>query len=70
MYNLDFAGAHDAFHQWQLGHPDDPLGPVSDAAAYLFHEFDRLHILEMELFVDDSNFEHRSKLLPDPQTRL
>ena len=69
MYNLDFARAHDAFHQWEQTHPDDPMGPASDAAAYLFHEFDRLRVLEMQLFVDDSNFENRSKLLPDPQTK-
>jgi hypothetical protein len=69
MYNLDFARAHDAFHQWEQGHPDDPLGPVSDAAAYLFHEFDRLHVLEFELFVDNSNFESRAKLAADPQVK-
>jgi len=50
MYNLDFDGAHQTFAAWERSHPDDPLGPVSNAAAYLFAEFDRLHILESELF--------------------
>ena len=50
MYNLDFEGAHRTFEQWQREHPADPLGPVSDAAAYLFGEFDRLHILQSQFF--------------------
>ena len=45
MYNLQFDAAHRTFGEWQRQHPADPLGPVSDAAAYLFAEFDRLHIL-------------------------
>jgi len=53
MYNLQFAEAHQTFHQWQGLHPDDPMGPASDAAAYLFSEFDRLHILQSEFFVHD-----------------
>ena len=69
MYNLEFAQAHQVFQQWEKLHPEDPLGPVSDAAAYLFNEFDRLHVLELELFVDDSHFEHRGKVAADPGTR-
>src|SRR5712672_2708643 len=69
MYNLEFAQAHQSFQQWDQTHPDDPLGPVSDAAAYLFEEFDRLHILESELFVNDSRFESRAKVSADPKTK-
>jgi hypothetical protein len=69
MYNLQFAEAHRAFQQWQQAHPADPLGPVSDAAAYLFDEFDRLHVLEVELFVDNAKFENRDKLAPNPQVK-
>ncbi|MGZ4833424.1 MAG: hypothetical protein ACXVZQ_10890, partial [Terriglobales bacterium] len=61
--------AHRQFQQWQQEHPEDPLGPASDAAAYLFAEFDRLHILESELFVNDQRFESRSRPQPDPQTK-
>ncbi len=69
MYNLQFDEAHRIFRSWEQAHPADPLGPVSDAAAYLFSEFDRLHVLESELFTDDAKFESRSKLAPDPQAR-
>ncbi len=69
MYNLQFEEAHRTFQGWEQAHPEDPLGPVSDAAAYLFSEFDRLHILESELFTDDNKFESRSKLAPDPKAR-
>jgi hypothetical protein len=69
MYNLDFEGAHAVFQSWKMRHPDDALGPVSNAAAYLFAEFDRLHILESELFIDDARFAKRAKPVPDPQAR-
>jgi hypothetical protein len=69
MYNLQFGNAHLAFQQWQREHPEDPFGPVSDAAAYLFSEFDRLHVLEVELFVNDQKFESRSRPAPNPQVK-
>src|SRR5579883_2836062 len=69
LYNLDFAGAHAIFREWQHTHPDDPLGPASDAAAYLFAELDRLHILESDFFVDDGNFVKRSKPAADPAVK-
>jgi hypothetical protein len=69
MYNLDFPGAHATFLTYQQAHPEDPLGFVSNAAAYLFSEFDRLHILEADLFTDDHKFENRSKLSPDPAVK-
>ena len=69
MYNLDFSGAHATFQSWESSHPDDPLGPASNAAAYLFSEFDRLHILQSELFTDNDRFAKRGKLAPDPQMR-
>ena len=69
MYNLDFTGAHATFEAWAVSHPDDAVGPVSDAAAYLFSEFNRLHILESELFTDNDRFAKRNKLLPDPEAR-
>jgi len=65
MYNLDFTGAHDTFHQYQAANPQDAMGFVSDAAAYLFSEFERLHVLESDLFVDDNHFDTRRKLTPD-----
>jgi hypothetical protein len=69
MYNLDFDAAHQTFVAWERAHPDDPLGPVSNAAAYLFAEFDRMHILESEFFVDNAKFEHRKSFTPDAHLR-
>ena len=69
MYNLDFPGAHQSFQSYEQTHPRDPLGPVSNAAAYLFSEFDRLHILEVELFTDNNKFENREKPSPNPEVR-
>jgi hypothetical protein len=69
MYNLDFGGAHATLRKYQQTHPDDPLGHVCNAAAYLFSEFDRLHVLESDLFIDDHKFEERSRLAPDPQVK-
>lgn len=66
MYNLQFDAAHRTFAQWQEMHPEDPIGPASDAAAYLFTEFNRLHILQSEFFVHDDHFYTDRKLSPDP----
>lgn len=66
MYNLQFAQAHKTFAEWERLHPDDPMGPASDAAAYLFTEFDRLHILQSEFFVQEDHFYTDKKLAPDP----
>ena len=69
MYNLEFEDAHKIFQQWEASHPDDPLGPVSNAGAYLFDEFNRLKILQLQLFADDDKFESREKLVPDPEIK-
>lgn len=69
MYNLDFDEAHKTFANWEKDHPADPLGPASNAAAYLFAEFDRLNILHSEFFVEDSMFKRRPKVVPDPAVR-
>ncbi len=69
MYNLQFVDAHRTFHEWQRQYPNDPMGPVSDAAAYLFAEFDRLHILQSEFFVHDQHFITDNRLQPDPQVK-
>ena len=66
LYNLDFAAAHAHFQQWMAAHPEDPLGPASDAAAFIFTEFDRLGVLDIELFADDNRFESRKRPDVDP----
>ena len=69
MYNLQFLDAHLKFEQWMASHPADPMGPVSDAAAWLFSEFDRLHIIDVQLFADQSRFDNRQRLTPDGAVR-
>jgi hypothetical protein len=69
MYDLRFDEAHRAFDAWKHSHPNDSLGPASNAAAYLFSELARLGALESELFVDDSRFQDRAKLLPYPAVK-
>ena len=66
MYNLDFANAHQIFLNWQQQHPDDPLGPASDAAGLIFSELHRLGVLEAQFYTDDKTFDKREKLTPDP----
>jgi hypothetical protein len=69
MYNLSFAQAHQVLKQWQTAHPQDPLGPAADGAAYLYAEFDRLEILQSEFFVDDRTFSERKRVRADPQVK-
>jgi len=69
MYDLQFTAAHKTFADYAQSHPNDPLAPASDAAAYLFAEFDRLQILQSEFFVHDDNFRHPKKLYSDPNVR-
>jgi len=69
LYNLDFSGAQKNFSTWELQHPDDPVGPVSEAAGYLFSEFHRLGVLEAQFFENDAAFNARAKPTPDPIVR-
>jgi hypothetical protein len=66
LYNLDFTAAHAHFQQWMTTHPDDCLGSASDAAAFIFTEFDRLGVLDIELFADDGRFTSRTRPAVDP----
>ncbi len=66
LYNLDFNGAQKDFAAWQALHPDDPMGAASEAAGFLFSEFNRLGVLEAQFYENDSAFEKRAKLSPDP----
>jgi hypothetical protein len=70
MYNLKFDDAHRTFAEYERTHPADALGPVSDAAGFLFSEFERLNILRSDFALNDDNFfsSHRA-LSADPMTR-
>lgn len=69
LYNLDFAGAQGEFSSWEKDHPDDPVGPVSEAAGYLFSEFNRLGVLEAQFYENNASFDNRPKVNPDPALR-
>jgi hypothetical protein len=70
LYNLEFTGAQQEFSAWQQQHPDDALGPVSEAAGLLFSEFQRLGVLEAQFFENDRAFLDRRKVTPDPNLRV
>src|SRR5579863_2969781 len=65
LYNLDFAAAQSDFAAWEKQHPDDPVGPVSEAAGFLFSEFNRLGVLEAQFYENDADFDARPKLTAD-----
>ena len=69
MYNLQFAEAHKTFAEYSRQSPADPMGPVSDAAAYLFDEYDRLRILQSEFLTNDDNFFDFHKPDADPKVK-
>jgi hypothetical protein len=69
LYNLDFEGAQEDFAMWKQLHPEDPVGPVSEAAGLLFSEFNRLGVLEAQFFENDKAFDGRQKVTPDPLVR-
>jgi len=69
LYNLNFGGAQEDFSAWQRMHPDDPMGPASEAAGFLFSEFNRLGVLEAQFYENDAAFDNRPKLTPDPALR-
>jgi hypothetical protein len=49
MYNLDFDGAHITFESWKHAHPEDLVGPASNAAAALAREFPQNTLYKKEL---------------------
>ena len=69
LYNLDFDHAHQAFSTWQQQNPENPMGPMCEAAGLLFGEFDRLGVLEAQFYESDKAFGARKKLSPDPEVR-
>src|SRR6266478_3131553 len=69
LYDLNFEAAKAQFSDWKARYPDDPLGPAAAASSYLFREFDRLGVLQSELFRDDQTFHQRKKLTSDPRLK-
>jgi hypothetical protein len=60
MYNLQFDEALKKADQAKTIDKSDPLPWMAEASAVLFREFDRLHILNSEMFTSDEKFAARS----------
>lgn len=70
MYNQKYMAAHEILDRYSAERPQDPLPYAFQASAYLFHELDRLGILESEFLTDDKQIaEKKKKLDPDPAIR-
>lgn len=69
LYDLDFPGAQKEFESWEKENPENPMGPVAEAAGVLFSEFDRLGVLEAQFYENDSVFAARKKYEANPQQR-
>jgi hypothetical protein len=69
LYNFDFAGAHAILNEHLRAHPNDPLAYSVRGAAYLFSEFNRLKILELEFFADDDSVTDKKRIKPDVAAR-
>lgn len=69
LYNLDFPGAQKEFQSWEVQNPENPMGPVSQAACVLFSEFNRLGVLEAQFYANDSEFAGRKRYEADPEQR-
>jgi hypothetical protein len=69
LYDLDFTGAQKEFESWEKLNPENPMGPVSEAAGVLFSEFNRLGVLEAQFYENDSIFAARKKYEADSGQR-
>jgi hypothetical protein len=56
LYELNFTAARVDFVSYQKERPEDPLGKASEAASYLFEQFDARGVLTSEFFVNDQTF--------------
>ncbi len=70
LYDLDFAGAQKSFESWERENPGNPMGPVSEAAAVLFSEFNRLGVLDSQFYENDSVFAARKKYEVGPTQKV
>ena len=67
LYELKFPEARRQFAAWEKAHPEDPLGAASEAAAYLFEEFNAQGVLTSEFFLDDKRLLGGTSIKPDAQ---
>jgi hypothetical protein len=56
LYELNFEAGRKDFQAYQKMRPDDPLGKASEAASYLFEQFNQKGVLTSEFFLNDEKF--------------
>ena len=56
LYELNFDAARKDFLAYEKARPDDPLGRASEAASYLFEQFNTKGVLTSEFFLSDEKF--------------
>ena len=56
LYELNFDAGRKDFQAYQKMRPDDPLGKASEAASYLFEQFNTKGVLTSEFFLSDEKF--------------
>jgi tetratricopeptide (TPR) repeat protein len=69
LYELRFADARSEFSTWEKVQPNDAMGPVGEAASYLFEELNAQGVLSAEYFMDDARLLGGKPLQPDPVLR-
>lgn len=69
LYQLKFEEAREQFAAWKNLYPEDPLGDVSIAAAYLFQEFYHQGVLTSEFFLNDKRLLGGIEGKPDPKRK-
>jgi hypothetical protein len=69
MYELRFDRARAEFTAYQRAHPEDPLGPASEAASYLFEEFNQKGVFTSAFFLDDKKLLGGVEGPPDEKRR-
>src|SRR5271155_2129781 len=56
LYELNFEAGRKDFLEYQKARPDDPLGKASEAASYLFEQFNTKGVLTSDFFLSDAKF--------------
>src|SRR5574340_447530 len=54
LYDLNFTEARAEFLAFERQHPADPVGKASEAASYLYEEFDAKGIFTSQFFLNDA----------------
>jgi hypothetical protein len=69
LYEMRFAEARVEFTAWEKAQPDDAMGPMAEAASYLFEEFYVQGVLSSEYFLNDDRLLGGKPLKPNPERR-